>query len=144
MDTVWKNGTTATQEQIADFEEIYGVKLPKEYKEILREHNGGTPDRKLFRLPDGTENVISRLIPIQEDYECNVGYATDIVRINTRIPFIAFCSVAIGSYLCFDFGSRNENPEIVFVNGMDMYQCRDYKGIKVCGSFAELLDMLEL
>ena len=42
LSIVWP-GESASDEQIAEFEEDEGVTLPEDYKTFLRDHNGGRP-----------------------------------------------------------------------------------------------------
>lgn len=38
-----------TQKELEDFEKQYNLKLPKTYKEIILEYNGGYPEKRYFK-----------------------------------------------------------------------------------------------
>jgi cell wall assembly regulator SMI1 len=46
------NNPTVTPERLAELESQLDNKLPQDYKSFLLEHNGGTPEKTLFQIPD--------------------------------------------------------------------------------------------
>ncbi|MDR3295093.1 MAG: SMI1/KNR4 family protein [Clostridiales Family XIII bacterium] len=56
-------GAPATDEMFNETEKALGYKLPKSYKLLMKQHNGGYPNRRLFRLAD---------VGIDEDAEIRI------------------------------------------------------------------------
>lgn len=54
----------ATEQAIQNFEAEFSIRLPSDYRDFLKETNGGFPDSDLFDTPGGRGFALSRLFPL--------------------------------------------------------------------------------
>ncbi|MDQ3733601.1 MAG: SMI1/KNR4 family protein [Actinomycetota bacterium] len=92
-----------TDDLISRVENRLGVRLPEDYLDVVRTHQGGAPDRGTVGLPDGAATSISMLLHFEEE---PAGY--NLVRIVEASDalygkLIPFAVDPAGNYFCFDY-----------------------------------------
>lgn len=141
-------------------EEYWGVKLPAEYRQFLKEFNGGIPDKGQF-MCEGQEQVrkVEHFMCILEDADNDDGYY-DIDAILTQIdaemvvdPHLVGWEILPiaelvdrdydlrGDFVCLDFRKNKENPSVCV---WDHLKSREFKPVtyKVADTYTEFIDML--
>lgn len=140
-----------TEAYITKCENIWRVKLPKEYRRLLLETNGGIPDKRQFMLGK-QERMIVRFLCILENKDCDYGcYDIDVVltQIGERIvsnpdlvgaEIIPIADLFAGDLLCLDY-RNNINPTVcVWLHEeSDEWEPATYK---VADTFEEFMGML--
>lgn len=117
FDNAIANPKRATDEQIIAVEQILGVKLPKDYVAIAREHQGQSlqPNGLDFN-EDG--NGLGFLLHFELDDERrqdSLAYYPASPGLYDALPnAVPFSYDGGGNYFAFDYGQDSKNPPIVF------------------------------
>ena len=111
----WEDGMVISQNQISDFENILGINLPNDFKEVVKNQDGASPNHPALDFCGMKEKVFSGLIPLLEP---NYYSASIVETINSyEIPFpegiIPFGQDPFGNLYCFDYRGKVE-PTIVY------------------------------
>ena len=144
-----------TEEYIAEYEDSWGVNLPKDYREFLKKYGGGIPteEKCCFDSEEG-EQEIDRFLCLCEDFEDNpLGmYDIDVTwsQIFDRLEedsdliganMIPIAALLAGDYVCLDFRKDEANPEVCVWLHEESDEFSPMTS-KVADSFTEFLDML--
>lgn len=141
-------------------EDFWRVKLPVEYRQFLKEFNGGIPDRGQFMCEgQGQVRKIEHFMCILKDTDNNDGYY-DIDTIRTQLegdivadPHLLGCEIMPiaelidrdydlrGDFVCLDYRENKENPSVCV---WDHLKSREFKPVtyKVANTYTEFIDML--
>lgn len=133
-------------ERVAAAEARLGVRLPEDYLDVVRSHQGGSPDQNTVTLPDGGQTSLDLLLHF-EDAEPTYNLVR-IVQDSDAVygKLIPFAVDSDRNYFCFDYrGETNHssaesrwNRPVVLV-AADSPQAEPQP---VAGGFSELLDAL--
>ena len=140
----WEDGRDITQNQISDFENQLGVELPDDFKEIIKNQDGGTPELPALDFCGMSEKVFSGLIPLLEFNDYSESIIETINSYETPFPegIIPFAQDPFGNLYCFDYRNKS-TPIIVYWNheeGMN----NENQFCFVADNFTKLLSMLYL
>lgn len=145
---------------IQETEGVWGVKLPAEYRQFLKEFNGGIPDKGQFMCEgQGQVRKIEHFMCILEDADNDDGYydidatLTPIFEDIVADPhFLGYEIIPIaelvdedydlrGDFVCLDFRESKENPSVCV---WDHLKSREFKPVtyKVADTYTEFIDML--
>jgi hypothetical protein len=130
---------------VADTEEGVGHKLPPDFLELLRQHNGGIPERKFFRLGNNVK-VIDQFLALVPDYEDSAYGDLDIGVIYTLIEdrlnenLVPFCLIFPGDYLCFDYAAGEPPKVVLWIH--DRSEENKPATVPVADNFEQFLSML--
>jgi cell wall assembly regulator SMI1 len=138
-DRILKPAPRLSNERLADIQARLGVRLPEDYLEVVRVHQGGSPEGGSVILPDGTGTPFNMLLHFEEQPE-----GLDVLGIVEWSEFlpdkvIPFAVDPGGNYFCFDYRASDTNPPVVFLAHDDP----DTQPERVAGSFTELIDSLQ-
>ena len=114
----WLNERLASEEQVSYVEDQLSFKFPPLFRDILKKHQGKTPDKYCILINNGYEEVFSNLLHVDETKNHgNLLQISKIVWDTAGIPkeIIPFGNVGDGSYFCFDYRYNKENPKVVFL-----------------------------
>lgn len=117
---------------IREVESKYNVVLPNEYILIVKNYDGGVPDKKVF-IAGGKERVFQRFISIQKNKHPNLLDTAEWLDSDKTI--IPFAMDPFGNYICFEFADKN-------VNNITYTETETNTTYVVCSSFKEFLDGL--
>lgn len=113
---ILKSKHPLTERELRVFEERLGEPIPEPYRRFLLEHNGGKPDRKIFRFVDEIGelrgDIISYFLAVNEGYPEDIE--STLERRRKRIPPDLF---PIASTVCGDqvvIGSRGPRAGKVY------------------------------
>lgn len=134
-------------EKVKQVETLIGVKLSKQYVDLIKNHDGCTPVQDSFKYFDqyrskDVRSGIGRFIPIKQNEFQNM------ITVYQEPPeffpenLVAFAEDGGGDYICFDYrqGKNNLNPPIVYWN----HEADVGKDVSfVANNFEEFLGMLE-
>ena len=105
--------------EVAEIEEMIGLKFIQSYLEFLASCNGGTPRNRYFDVPNNTK-VVERFLCIIKDYKTdnvhgpyNVGVVWSQIGNRLNDYLVPFAALFAGDFLCFDYEGR-EQPRIVW------------------------------
>ena len=115
--------------KIDKVEEIFGIKFPLDFSNILMDNNAGHPEKSLFDTNKSKERIFGSLL------DFNLDNYNNILKVYLRIKDILpndvfpFGSDPGGNYLCFDYRNNLIEPEIIFwkhegelIDGNEIYQ----------------------
>lgn len=142
MDIKWILSTTATSEAVHKAEEVFNVKFPNDYVDIILKHNRAVPKPCCFFV-DGNEHVFSRLLSINEDDQMNIYEFSDVVNQDSFNSLIAFGEDPFGNFWCFNYKNGNDNPTIVYWDHELAFSNQDYVPLTVSISFKEFINNLK-
>ncbi|MEK5439947.1 SMI1/KNR4 family protein [Paenibacillus odorifer] len=134
-------------------ESMWRVKLPIEYKVLLKKYNGGVPEYRSF-LINQRSYAIDRFLCVLEETDSNDFGIYDIdvtlTRIEDRLTEnedlvgVELLPIAIlfsGDYLCLDFKVSNEIPAVCVWDHEESGELEPVTYL-VSESFEEFLEML--
>ena len=132
-------------EYVAETEELLGHKFPSDFMEFIKQHNGGIPDQRFFRLGNNVK-VIDQFLAFVPDYD-NSPYGDLDIRvvwsaIEDRLNkyLVPFALVYPGDYLLFDYAAGSP-PKVVLWNH-DKSTEGNPVTVPVADSFKDFLSML--
>jgi hypothetical protein len=124
------------EEKITEIEKLYGVILPYDYKECIKENNGGFPEPNIFDCDDESiEKVFNNLISFTDE-NVNIRMFQEFSSGSSLFPF---AKDPFGNLICFDYRESNESPKVVFLN---FEESGETSITLICDSFTMLLDRL--
>jgi hypothetical protein len=126
---------------IADVEKIFGINLPNDFIECIKENNAGHPIPNVYYIGVRGE-VFNNLLTF--DLESKYSIINTFNRIKTRLvdKVYPFAEDPFGNCICFDY-RNGDKPIIVFWEHETASVDKESAIKKVCDSFSELIDMLE-
>lgn len=140
------SGPPLSESRLKSIESNLGLMFPRDFIEVLRRANGGTPLAKFFNH-EGDEKVIDRFLSVVDNYKDHElgGYDIEVVwsQIEDRLSdsLIPFAALPNGDFLCFDFESNVTGPVVVLWDHERSFTDAPSVSV-VAGSFAELVDKL--
>lgn len=118
---------------ISVVEKLFGVKLPDDYKQCIKENNGGYPKPDVFNLDDGSEGFVFNNLISFTDEDLNIKMLAEKFAPQHLFPF---ADDPFGNLLCFDYSCNKNSPKVVF------YDHELDTILPVCDSFTALLERL--
>ncbi len=131
----WKYGERATDGSIRTLEETLSIKLPEDFIEVVRQHDGGRPWPNAVDVPGGHEEMFERLLSVSGVTGETVLEAAEVLRKQQKDKLVPFGRDAFGNLFCFEY----RGPEPV---GVVFWDHETGNSTRVCGSFTELLALL--
>jgi len=113
---VWDSPRPATLDEVEALEQEWGISFPDDYKRVVMEHQGMSPNPCVLDL--GRSNTaVSELLTLRMD-PSRRSYAMLHVYslIKNLVPagIYPFAGTGTGDYLCFDYRSSATAPKVVF------------------------------
>lgn len=127
-------------ETILNAENIFGVKFPQDYIEIIMKNDGGYPKPNRFDL-NGNEEVFNNLLSFDEEDCSNMVDTYNDVKDRLVEKVIPFAEDPFGNLICFDY-RNNDQPTVVFWEHEKAFNDKESAMTYLCDSFTELLLML--
>lgn len=140
-------GVSLSSDIITAIEKKLGILFPPLFKEIIRFHNGGTPQKDSFYYFDEflfrkTGSGIGGFIPLVHDQYSSIESLAFSPPEFFPEGLIAFAETGGGDFICFDYrqGKDNSDPPIVYwSHGADIGKDVSF----LAKNFEEFLKMLE-
>lgn len=124
--------TPLDEKVISEVELLFGVKLPEDYKQCIKENNGGYPEPNAFDWDDGsTGSVFNNLISFTNK-DLNIKMFAEL----SEQRLFPIADDPFGNLICFDYRYNERSPKIVFYDHEEQTICL------VCDSFIALLERL--
>lgn len=138
--------------RIKKIEDIWGIKLPKDYCELLIKYNGGIPDKREFKCGKQTR-MIERFLCIKEEnkfdsytcYDINVVLTEVEERIISTPDIVGYEIIPIaelfaGDMACLDY-RQSLIPDVCVWYHEESEEWKPSTQ-KVANSFSEFMEML--
>lgn len=134
-------------------EEMWRVKLPADYREILLNTNGGVPHKREFECSNHMYMIVSFLCVLEKTEHNEYGfYDIDVVlsQIEDRLTnnedlvgceLLPIAELFAGDYLCLDFRENKEPPTICVWSHEESEELEPVT-YKVADTFSEFIEML--
>lgn len=91
------------------------IKFPKEYKTIVLEYNGASPEVNTFDTDKTKGRVAEYLLSFSLEEKMNIIETYEILKDRLPNNIIPVISDPFGNYICFDF-TKNNVISVVFWN----------------------------
>lgn len=151
MYLVNKHTFRPTEAMVKDNEDYWRVELPEEFRRILKNTNGGVPDKREFMCGKQARMIV-RFLCIMEDYDDDYAcYDINVIltQLEERIipdphdagyRLIPIADLFAGDLLCLDY-RESDTPTVCvwFHEESDEWNPVTYK---VAESFSEFMKML--
>lgn len=129
-----------TAEQVREFEERFGVRLPDEYLSLLRYSNGGHPEKDSFRPAGATEDVlwgVNRFYHLTDDHTDLEGLwrATEEWQSVIGKKLVPVANDAGGNQLVLAFDRHPPSVKICIHD-------ENFRLLHVADTFGEFIDLL--
>lgn len=138
MKIEWIQSKPIDNETIEHTERYFGIKFPNDYKDCIKEVNGGYPTPDTFNFDGRNEAVLLCLLSLTSQQ----GNITEVYDLNSNVlpaGVYPFARDPFGNLICFDYRGDIESPIIVFFDHeLDSNEAIYY----VCNTFTELLESL--
>ena len=140
----WEDGREISRSQISEFENELGIELPSDFKEVIKNQDGGTPELPALDFCGMSEKVFSGLIPLLESNDYSESIIDTIESYEERFPegIIPFGQDPFGNLYCFDY--RNKTTPILVYWDHEEEMDNENQFCVVASNFTELLNMLYL
>ena len=140
----WEDGREISLNQISDFENKLGIELPNDFKEVVRNQDGGTPELPALDFCGMSEKVFSGLIPLLEPNDYSESIIETIKSYETPFPdgIIPFGQDPFGNLYCFDYRNKSLPTIVYWDHEMEMNENNQF--CLVAETFTDLLNMLYL
>ena len=130
---------------VAQIEELVGQKFPPEFIEFLKQHNGGIPEKKFFRLGNNIKVIdqFLALVPKPENNpfaDLDIGFVYEAIEDRLDENLVPFCLVFPGDYLCFDYETYDEPDIVLWIHDRSEEDAPAL--VAVADDFEEFLEML--
>jgi cell wall assembly regulator SMI1 len=107
-----------TPDDLAQLEQAWGVVLPEDYKALVTAYQGMAPVPDVFDVGQRSANVFNVLLTIKP-HEGRESYSAlrvyDILKPHLPAGIFPFAKTPSGEFVCFDYRTRPQQPQIVFV-----------------------------
>ncbi|WP_340013870.1 SMI1/KNR4 family protein [Paenibacillus sp. FSL K6-1318] len=138
MGIIWKRTVGDISEDIINkVEKKYGIQFPDDYRECVKNYNGGHPVPNIFSYDDGGEGVFDHLLSFTS--EPNIVVVYEFISDFMPKGIFPFGTDPFGNQLCFDYRKSENSPSVVFLNNEEF---GEDSITEVCNSFSELLETL--
>lgn len=87
---------------IEEFENVIGKKLPLDYKEFIKNFNGGRPSKKLFRTVEGYEHVMKKFLSYNHEDLENIFLVNEWLIKEFENKYFAIASDPAGNYIVYN------------------------------------------
>ncbi|MDZ5783371.1 SMI1/KNR4 family protein [Marinococcus luteus] len=125
-----------TENDLYELESLFKIELPREYKKILRECNGGRPRFNVYDSLTEKERMVKGLLPIGEEYNNNPLQVKDLLEKKSLERLVPFAEDPGGNYLCFKYINTAAAPKVV------LWEHETNNTEEVADSFEEFLGKL--
>jgi hypothetical protein len=115
---VWRERRPVEPAEIELLQASWGVRLPEEYKKLVSEYQGMSPEPSTFRVGRVVKGF-NTLLAITRDSESesySVQHCDAVLRPLVPSGIHPFGDTPGGEYLCFDYRDSPEQPRIVLVS----------------------------
>lgn len=134
------------EDAVLENEEMIGLDFPPDYLDFLREHNGGVPKKKYFKMEDNTkvlEFFLCMVADVEDDEfgDSDVGVVWSEIEDRLNEWLVPFAAVFAGDFACFDYEKNAETPSVVLWNH-DLSDTRKPVTFPIADNFQQFLSML--
>lgn len=131
----WILGKKNINEKIFEkIENEFIVKFPEEYKKIVLENNGASPEPNTFDTKEINGRVAEYLLSFDLKEKMNILETYQVLKDRLPLKTIPIISDPFGNYVCIDFSQANLN--VVF------WEHESNKIEKVADSFIDFINSL--
>lgn len=132
----WKYSVNINRVQIEATLSQLGVMLPKDFIDVVAQHNSGSPEPHCFKLDNGEEKVMSYLLSFDLAEKRNIVSVARKMKEILPLNVIPIADDPFGNFIAYEFDESN-NPYLVYWNHENL------KLFKIKATFTELLESLK-
>ena len=132
----WKYiGPELSDQNILDVESVLSVRLPSDYLDCLRKHNGGRPIPNCIDVSGRQSAIFEQLLRLDIQAPYGVIKVWNALRGRAKETMIPFASDPFGNLFCFEYLDKKAYSVVFWnhENGISTF---------ITQTFTELLEML--
>lgn len=103
MDIQWKRGSQISDETIVNAELAYGISLPQDIKDIVKNYNNGRPSVSTFDSPIAKEHEVKKLLSFKEEDVENIYKVKNILS-SVDVALFPIAIDSAGNIICLKNG----------------------------------------
>lgn len=107
-----------TEQDFENVEKEFGVQFPLDFKGVVLENNGASPEKTTYDTKVAKERIAEYLLSFSKDDKDNIFVAYNATRKYVNEKTIPIMRDSFGNYICFDF-SKEKKGELYFWNHED-------------------------
>ena len=115
---VWEASHSADPDELELLERQWGVSLPSDYRRLVVEYQGMSPEPSAFNVGSGRD-VFCVLLTVsfdEERAEYFLRHVYGIIEPHVPAGIFPFALTSGGEFLCFDYRLSPEHPAVVLVS----------------------------
>lgn len=115
---VWEASHPADPYELELLERQWGVRLPSDYRCLVVEYQGMSPEPSAFNV-SAVRDVFCVLLTVsfnEERDEYSLRHVYDIIAPHVPAGIFPFALTSGGEFLCFDYRASPEHPAVVLVS----------------------------
>ena len=115
---VWEASHCADPHELELLERQWGVSLPSDYRHLVVEYQGMSPEPSAFNIGAGRDAFCVLLtVSIDEERdEYSLRHVYGIIEPHVPAGIFPFALTSGGEFLCFDYRASPEYPAVVLVS----------------------------
>ena len=113
---------------IEEIEKEYDLEIPKYLKDLIKEYNGGRPEKRLFNTENSKEKVLQGLISFNKEDKANIIIYDDLLKKG----YIPFAITEFGDIICIN----NKDKSV------ELYLHETGKTENICSDVEEFINIL--
>jgi hypothetical protein len=123
--------------ELEQLEQQWGIKLPEQYKQLVSECQGMTPEPSVFKVGRGDDVfcVLLTLSVVEDRESYSVRKAYEVLKPHMPERLYPFGRTSGGEHLCFDYRDSPPQPRVVLLTV-------EMNALPVASSFEEFLEGL--
>lgn len=128
---------------VAEIEELLGIKLPEDFVTCALKNNGGYPVPNMFYSKNGKEEIFNNLLSFDSSNPVYMLNTYNSVKDRLIERIYPFAEDPGGNLICFDYRESNLlNPKVVLWDHEVAHKFPEKAISYVCNTFTELLNSL--
>ena len=109
-----------SMEKISEFEQIYDVKLPKEYVEFLLKFNGGYPQKSSFKISENEgESLVNKFYGLGE-IESSLAKVFEVLEDEIPENFISIANDPAGNEILLGVSGKELGQVYFWIHDRDI------------------------
>jgi hypothetical protein len=122
----WKNvKALKNTESIKQVEEVWSIKFPESYINVVLKSNAGVSDPNAFDTNVSKGKYFAELLSFNLDAKNSILNEYGLISNQLPADVFPFAADPSGNYICFDYRKDNTRPTVVFWNHEEGFEIED-------------------
>jgi len=107
--------TKIDEKDLENVEISLGVKFPADFKNVILENNGASPEKMIFDTKDSKERIAEYLLSFSKNDKDYIIDSYNYIMDRLDKKLVPIIKDPFGNYICFDF-SKEDTQDLYFWN----------------------------